>query len=206
MSGYNTNTHVGASFSLRNRIMRVVWGVVSLLFFRFTPKPLHKWRAFLLRLFGAKIGKGVHVYPAVKIWAPWNIELHDGCGIGNNAILYSQGKITIGSFTVISQGAHLCAGTHDYTVEGFPLITSPIVIGKNAWIAAEAFVHPGISIGDGCVIGARSVVNKDMPAWTVCGGHPCKPLKHREYPNAINAQQASMFVNEIQHSKENLNG
>lgn len=176
---HNQDTHTGPSFSLKNRLGRVVWGVVSFLFFKLSPKPLHKWRAFLLRCFGAKVGKGVHVYPSVDIWAPWNIELGDECGIANKAILYSQGKITVGKRGIISQGAHICAGTHDYTKPGHPLITMPIVIGDHAWIAAEAFVHPGITIGEGTVIGARSVVTKDMPSWMVCAGHPCKPIKAR---------------------------
>lgn len=138
----------------------------------------------LLKLFGAKIGCGVHVYPGVIIWAPWNLEIADGAGVGNGAILYSQGKITIGKKAVISQGAHLCAGTHDYEISGMPLITKPILIGSYAWITAESFIHPGVIIGDGAVIGARSVVTKDMPAWTVCTGHPCKPLKPRNWrPN-----------------------
>lgn len=127
------------------------------------------------------MGKGVHVYPAVKIWAPWNLEFKDECGIASGAILYSQGKIIIGKRAVISQGAHLCAGTHDYNDPGFRLITMPIIIGDQAWVAAEAFIHPGIDIGEGCVIGARSVVTKNMPAWMVCAGHPCKPLKERAF-------------------------
>jgi len=122
----------------------------------------------------------VHVYPGVKIWAPWNLELEDECGIASGAILYSQGKIIIGKRTVVSQGAHLVTGTHDYSDAGFPLITKPIHIGDHAWIATEAFIHPGVTIGASCVIGARSVVNKDMPAWMVCAGHPCKPLKARK--------------------------
>jgi len=126
------------------------------------------------------VGKGVHVYPGVKIWAPWNLQLGDECGIASGATLYSQGKISIGYRAVVSQGAHLCAGTHDYNRLGFPLVTMPIVVKDHAWIAAEAFVHPGVTIGEGCVIGARSVVNKDMPAWTVCAGYPCKPIKERE--------------------------
>jgi len=133
----------------------------------------------ILRQFGAKVGMGVHVYPKVQIWAPWNLELGDFTGIGNNVILYSQGKISIGHRSVVSQGAHLCAGTHDYTQAGFPLITKQITIGSQVWIAAEAFIHPGISIEEGCVIGARSVVTKDMPAWTVCSGFPCQPIKER---------------------------
>ncbi|MDN3688864.1 WcaF family extracellular polysaccharide biosynthesis acetyltransferase [Cyclobacterium jeungdonense] len=182
---HNTNTITGASFSLKNRIGRGVWGIAYQIFFRLSPKPFHAWRAMILRLFRAKVGAGVHVYPKVKIWAPWNLELGNQCGIANEVILYSQGKIRIGDSAVISQGAHLCAGTHDYTKSSFPLVTKPIKIGDHAWIAAEAFIHPGVTIGEGCVIGARSVVTKDMPSWMVCTGHPCIPLKNREFNSIL---------------------
>jgi putative colanic acid biosynthesis acetyltransferase WcaF len=177
---HNQNTHSGPSFSIGNRIRRVFWEIVALFLFRYSPKMCHSWRSFLLRCFGAKVGNGVHVYPGVKIWAPWNLELENECGIANNVILYSQGKIKVGERAVISQGSHLCAGTHDYNQPGFPLITKPITIGSHAWIAAESFIHPGVSVGEGCVIGARSVVINDMPAWTICAGHPCKPIKERQ--------------------------
>jgi putative colanic acid biosynthesis acetyltransferase WcaF len=175
----NTDTVTGPSFSLRNRLGRVGWGMVSLVLFRLSPRPLHEWRSFLLRCFGAKVGSGVHVYPGAKIWAPWNLELGDECAVASGVTLYSQGKITIGYRAVISQGAHLVTGTHNYSDPGFPLITKPINIGAYAWVAAEAFVHPGVTIGTGCVIGARSVVAKDMPEWMVCAGHPCMPIKPR---------------------------
>lgn len=175
----NIDALTGPSFSLKNRFARVLWEFVYWVFFRFSPKPFHSWRSMVLWIFGAKVGKGVHVYPGVKIWAPWNLVLEEQCGIGNGVILYSQGKITVGKRATISQGAHLCTGTHDYSQPGFPLFTRPITIGDHAWVAAEAFIHPGIVIGEGSVIGARSVVTKDMPAWTVCSGHPCKPLKAR---------------------------
>ena len=178
---YNQDTATGPSFSLSNRLLRVLWGVTSFFLFKFSPVSMHQWRSFLLRLFGAKIGKDVHVYPGVKIWAPWNLDLGNQCGIASGVNLYSQGKITIGSRTVVSQGVYLCAGTHDYTKPGFPLITKPIIVGDNVWIAAEAFIHPGVIINAGCVIGARSVVTKDMPAWMVCAGNPCKPLKDRKF-------------------------
>lgn len=158
---------------------RIVWNVAYIFLFRISPKPLHAWRSFILRSFGAKIGKGVHVYPAVKIWAPWNLEIGDQTGIANNVILYSQGKIIIGKRAVISQGAHLCAGTHDYTKRGFPLITMPIYIEDEAWIAAEAFLHPGVTVGKGVIVGARSVVNKNLPELMICAGNPCRPLKPR---------------------------
>ncbi|MDT0675843.1 WcaF family extracellular polysaccharide biosynthesis acetyltransferase [Autumnicola musiva] len=179
-SKHNEDTFSGPSFSLQNRISRLIWNIVSFFLFRFTPNPLHGWRAFLLRLFGAEVGKKVHVYPKVKIWAPWNLSLGNECGIANGVNLYSQGRINIGKRVVVSQGAHLVAGTHDYTKPGFPLITFPINIGDHVWIAAEAFIHPGVRIGEGSVIGARSVVSKDMPSWMVCAGHPCVPLKERK--------------------------
>ena len=175
----NTDTHSGPSFSLVNRIQRLVWGIVYLIFFKYSPRPLHSWRSIILRIFNAKIGKGVHVYPKVQIWAPWNLDLGDQCGIGNGVNLYSQDKIIIGKKTVISQGVQICTGTHDYTKIGFPLISKPILIGDNVWVAADSFIHPGVSIGEGAVIGARSVVTKNIPTWMVCSGNPCKPIKER---------------------------
>lgn len=185
---HNQNTHTGPSFSLKNRLARVVWNVVYWLLFRTSPRPLHHWRSFLLRCFGARVGKGVHVYPRVKVWAPWNLEIDDEAGIADGVTLYSQGKISIGRRVVISQGAHLVAGTHDYTDPGFPLITKPITIKDHVWVAAEAFIHPGVIIDEGAVIGARSVVSRNMPAWMVCAGHPCVPLKERKFNGILQVQ------------------
>ena len=167
------------AFSLSNKILRVLWSFFYFIFFRFSPRPLHKWRAVILRIFGAKVGKGVHVYPKVIIWAPWNLVLEDYCGIANGVELYSQDVITVGKRSVISQGSYICTGTHDFSDYSFPLITKPIFIGDDAWIAAGVFVHPGVKIGEGSVIGARSVVVDDTPDWYVCSGFPCKPLKKR---------------------------
>lgn len=171
----------GPSFSLSNRLGRVAWNFVCALFFRTSPRPLHAWRAFLLRLFGAKIARGVHIYPRAIIWAPWNLEVGEESGVADSAILYNQAPIKLGRRVVISQGTHLCTGTHDYENPGFPLYAKPITVGDHAWVAAECFVHPGINIAEGAVIGARSVVTKDMPAWTVCAGHPCQPIKPRKF-------------------------
>ncbi len=181
----NTDTRTGPSFSLTNRIKRLFWNIVYVLFFKYSPKPLHGWRRIILKIFNAKVGKGIHVYGKVKIWAPWNLHLGDFCGVGDGVNLYSQDKIYIGKYAVISQGAHLCAGTHDYTKPGFPLITKPIIIGDYAWIASEAFIHPGVTIGAGTIVGARSVVTADLPEWQVCSGFPCKPIKLRVNPYAV---------------------
>jgi putative colanic acid biosynthesis acetyltransferase WcaF len=177
----NRDTHRGPAFPVSNRVRRAVWNAIWLMLFRPSPRPCHGWRRCLLRCFGAKVGRGVHVYPAARIWAPWNLVLEDECGVADGVTLYSQGLIRLGRRCVVSQGSHLCTGSHDYERPGFPLFTKPIVVGAHAWIAAECFVHPGVTVGEGAVIGARAVVATDMPAWTVCAGHPCKPLKARNY-------------------------
>ncbi len=188
----NQEAHRDPSFSLKNRFARLVWNIFYFIFFRFSPKPFHGWRVFWLRLFGAQVGRGVHVYPQVQIWAPWNLILKDECGIANGVILYSQGKITIGRRVVVSQGSYICAGTHDYSVPGFPLITKPIVIEDFAWISAQAFVHPGVVIHQGAIIGARSVVTKNMPEWMICSGFPCVPLKRRIAASEIESFRKSL--------------
>lgn len=135
----------------------------------------------LLRLFGARIGRGCHVYGDVQIWAPWNLTMEDESALGRGVICYSMGPIRLGQRAVVSQRAHLCAGTHDYNDPGMQLVTKPILIGERVWICAEAFIGPGVTVGHGAVIGARAVVTKNMPEWMICAGNPCEPLKPREF-------------------------
>lgn len=175
----NVNAYIQPCFSLKNRLLRFIWGIVYILLFRTSPRPFHFWRSFLLSCFGAKIGKGCHIYPKAKIWAPWNLELGDYVGIADDVICQSMDKIIIGDKVVISEGARLYTGSHDYESPKFSLFTKPIHIKSHVWIAAEAFIMHGIVIGEGAVIGARSVVTKDMPAWMVCASNPCKPIKPR---------------------------
>lgn len=177
---YNVNTYEGPSFSLKNRILRLIWNFLHIIFFRYTPNCMHKWRVFLLRLFGARIGKKVHVYPQVKIWAPWNLTMEDLSCLGPFVDCYNQGKIYIGLKAVVSQKTYLCASTHDYILPGFPLVCKPITVETGAWIAADAFIGPGVTIGAGSVIAARSVVVKDVEPWTVVGGNPAQFIKKRE--------------------------
>jgi putative colanic acid biosynthesis acetyltransferase WcaF len=175
----NSDTFVGPSFSIYNRFYRFCWKIIYFTLFKYSPRFFHSWRILILRIFGAKVGKGVHVYPKVEIWAPWNLIIGDESGIANGVKLYSQDKIIIGKRVVISQGSHLCTGTHNFNKKGFPLLTKPITIGDQAWIAAEVFIHPGIVIGNGAVIGSRSVVTKNVNPWMVCSGFPCVELKKR---------------------------
>ena len=154
------------SFTLRHRLKRQLWNLVCTLLFRPSPRSFHAWRANILRLFGATLGMGCHVYPDVKVWAPWNLRLGNNVGVGDGANLYCMDMIEIGDYAVISQGAHLCGGTHDYNRSNFQLVIKPIVIGRRAWVCAEAFIHPGVVVPEGTVIGARAVVSRsNMQSW-----------------------------------------
>lgn len=168
------------SFSRANRLGRAAWSITWLLMCRWTPRPLHRWRAFWLRLFGAKLGKQVHVYPSVSIWAPWQLTVEDRVGIGNGATIYNMAPITIGAEAVISQGAHLCAGSHDIDSPNFQLMAAPIHIAPKVWVCAEAFVGPGVQVAEGCVLGARAVVMRSISEpWTVWSGNPAAKRRAR---------------------------
>ena len=168
------------SFGARNRVGRAVWGVVWLLLFRPSPKPMHAWRAMLLRLFGAQLGRDVHCYPAVKIWAPWQLVVGNRVGIANGVTLYNMAPMSIGDNVVISQGAHLCGGSHDINSGNFQLIARPIKVERYCWICADAFIGHGVQIAEGCVVGARSVVLRSISEpWTVWSGHPAINVRSR---------------------------
>lgn len=169
----------GASFSLGNRLARVVWGLAWLVLARFTPPPLHAWRRLVLRAFGARVGRGARVHGSVRIWLPANLELGDNCLIGPGALLYNQGRITIGARSIVSQRAHVCASSHDIHDPNFQLVLRPVQIGSNCWIAAEAFIGPGVTIGDEAVIGARAALFSDAAPNGVYSGNPAVPMKQR---------------------------
>lgn len=169
-------------YPLREIIMRILWGLVRPLF-RYSPRPLFGWRCFLLKLFGAKIGKSVNIYNTAIIYMPWNLEIADWSSIGENAYIYNLGKIIIGAASTISARAYLCAGTHDYTDPAFPLLKQPIHIGDQVWVCTDAFINPNITIGDGAIIAARAVVTKNVDAWHIVGGNPATFIKQREIKN-----------------------
>lgn len=168
------------SFSLGNRVARAVWGVVWLILFRPSPRPLHSWRRLLLRLFGARLGEHVHVHASVRIWAPWQLTIGDRVGIANGVLLYNMAPMTIGNGCVVSQGAHLCGGSHDIDSSNFQLVAKPIRLENDVWVCADVFVGHGVSIAEGCVLGARAVVMKSiLDPWTVWAGNPAVLKKTR---------------------------
>jgi len=166
--------------SLGNRIARAMWTTVWLCLYRPSPRPFHAWRVWLLRCFGAKIGPGTHPYPSARIWAPWNLDVGTRVGIADGAEIYNPAPVILGDFVTISQGAYLCSAAHDYAKQSFPLTTAPIEVKAQAWVAARAIVLMGVTIGEGCVVGAGSVVSKDTPDWSICCGNPCQVIKKYE--------------------------
>lgn len=168
------------SFSLKNKIGRLIWNIACILLFRpFVSRLFKKWRILILKCFGAKVAWSSHIYASVTIWAPWNLQIGENSSLGPNVDCYNQGKIRIGSNTIISQKTYLCASTHDYTKKDFPLLLKPITIGNSVWVAADAFIGPNVSIGDEAIVAARAVVISNVETKAIMGGNPAKLIKFR---------------------------
>lgn len=169
----------GPSFSLSNRLYRALWTLVWALCGHWTPAPMRGWRRLLLRAFGARMGRGSDVRGRAVVWNPRNLVMGDYASIADGAHCYSMAEISLGAFVVVSQRSHLCTGSHDIDGPEMQLFAQPIRIGDHAWIAAEAFVGPGVTVGEGAVLGARGVAVRDLEAWTIYAGNPARRLRTR---------------------------
>ena len=165
-----------ANYSTGTQLRRLLWGLLTPLF-SLSPRPCYACRSWLLRRLGARIGKHVRLYPSVRVMFPWNLEIGDDVIVSWNVQLYSLSPIRIGSNVLISQGAHLCAGTHDYRQPNLPLVFQPLTIGSGTWLAAECFIGPGVSIGTGCIVAARAVAVRDVPPDSLVAGNPARIVK-----------------------------
>ena len=163
-----------------NQIGRLAWGMVWTLLFRPSPRPLHRWRNLLLRVFKAKIHPSARVYPRARIWAPWNLVMDERATIADDVDVYCVRTITLGARTVVSQYCYLCGASHDFEQPGRPLTPAPITLGDDVWLAADVFVAPGITIGDRTVVGARSSVFGNLPANAIAMGSPARVSRDRE--------------------------
>jgi putative colanic acid biosynthesis acetyltransferase WcaF len=166
--------------SFPNRAGRAAWHLVYVLLFRPSPRPMHAWRAFLLRCFGASLGSNCRIYSKCRIWAPWNLRCDEGASVAEDAVIYNAAPVHLGSHAIVSQGAYLCAATHDMDDPAFPMITAPIFIGAYAWICARACVLPGVSVREGAVLGLGSIATKDLEAWQVYVGMPARRVRERK--------------------------
>lgn len=169
------------NFSVTHRAVRAVFGLTWLLFAAWTPPPMNGWRRFLLRLFGAQIHPTATVRGGVRVWYPPNLEMHAYSVLADGVQCYNMDRITIGENSIVSQRSFLCGGTHDHSLASHPLVVKPIKIGKDVWIAAEAFIAPGVDVPEGCVIGARAVVSGGLKPWTVYAGNPAREIRARKY-------------------------
>lgn len=168
-----------SEYTFGQKVTRTLWMFARATLFRFSFHNWYAWRRLLLRAFGARVGRDVRIRPTAHIEIPWELDIADGAIVGDHAILYSLGRITIGRGAIISQYAHLCAGSHDYTKRSFPLLRPPITIGAEAWIATDAFIGPGVTVGERAVVGARTTVVKDVPADQVVVGPSARAIGTR---------------------------
>lgn len=160
-----------------NAIMRLCWAMAYAVAFRFSPTPCHGWRRAVLRCFGARIGNGVHVYPSCRIWAPWNLVMGNDSCLGPNVLCYNVACVELASNVVVSQNTHLCSATHDNSSADFDLYIGDIIIEHDTWVAADAFVGPGVTLGSNSTIYARAVVTKDVESWCVVAGNPMNVIR-----------------------------
>lgn len=175
--------HYQNRHSLKSKIARAIWNIVWLFLFRPTPRGFfYGWRTFLLRCFGAKLGKRCHVLPSCRIWQPWKLTMGDDSCLSERVDCYSVAQITLGGNVIVSQDVFLCGASHDIASRTMDLTFAPITIGNNAWVAARAFIAPGVTVGEGAVVGACSVVTHDVPPWTVVAGNPAAVIKQRVMP------------------------
>jgi putative colanic acid biosynthesis acetyltransferase WcaF len=177
-------------FTFRHKVFRYLWGIVSLIAFRASPRLLNAWRVWLLRMFGAKIGRNCVVHPTVKVWAPWNLRMGDYCALSASVDCYCMDVVILGDQVTISQYTHLCAGSHDIEDPTMKLVTNPIRIESQAWVCSGAFVGPGVTIGEGSVVAARGVVVRDVEDWSVVGGNPAKFIKRRRLRKSEQGDEA----------------
>ena len=175
----HADAYTRPAFSFGNRSRRLLWNVCWLLLYRTSPRPLHRWRAALLRAFGAKLGADCHFYPASKVWAPWNLVCADHVAAADGAEIYNPSPIRMDSHVILSQQAYLCGATHDYNHPHFPLLAYSMHIERYAWICARASVAPGVHVGEGAVLGLASVATRDLQPWTVYSGHPAEAVRER---------------------------
>jgi putative colanic acid biosynthesis acetyltransferase WcaF len=178
--GAHADPYLVANTPLRVRFRRAVWQLTVTVLFRYSPRPLHAWRIFLLRCFGASVGHSCHIYPGAEIWAPWNLVCEDCVAIADGAVVYNPSPVRLGSHAVLSQQSYLCGASHDYDDPAFPQISAPILVGRYAWVCARASVLPGVTVGDGAVLGLGAIATSDLDGGWVYAGQPARKIRRRK--------------------------
>ena len=187
---YNAAEHIPAetaadpylrpAFAAGDRARRMAWNLCRAVLYRPSPRPMHAWRAFLLRCFGATMGPHCHFYPGSKVYAPWNLFCADAVAAADGAEIYNPAPVRLGSHAILSQDAYLCGATHDIDDPRFPLLAFAMEVGAYAWICARASVAPGVNIGEGAVLALGAVATRDLEPWCVYAGLPAVKVKERK--------------------------
>jgi putative colanic acid biosynthesis acetyltransferase WcaF len=165
-------------YSRVEQTRRILWSIGRWLIL-LSPRPCFAWRRGVLRLFGARVGAHVNIYPTTHLYMPWNVEIGDWTSLGEDVLVYSLGKVRIGRSVTLSYRSHVCAGSHDLNDPLLPLLKPPVVIEESAWVGTEAFIGPGVTIGAGAVVGARAVVVRSVAPWCVVAGNPARVISQR---------------------------
>jgi putative colanic acid biosynthesis acetyltransferase WcaF len=166
-------------YSRNEQLRRVAWGVGRWLMV-LSPRPCFAWRRAVLRLFGARVGRQVNVYPSCHIYMPWNVSIGDGSALGDDVLVYSLGKVVIGRRVTVSYRTHVCAGTHDFSDPALPLLKPPVTLEDDVWVGTEAFLGPGVTVGTGAIVGARAVVVRNVAPRDIVAGNPARTVGVRK--------------------------
>ena len=167
------------AFAASDRARRFIWSICHAVLYRTSPRPFHGWRTFLLRCFGAQMGSNCHFYPNSRVWAPWNLICAENVTAADGVDIYNPAPVRFGSHAILSQEAFVCGATHDYDDPRFPLLAYAMEFGAYSWICARAIVAPGVSVGEGAILGLGSVATRDLEPWTVYAGAPAQKIKDR---------------------------
>lgn len=174
LSTYNNNWYKPG-----NPVKRFFWYFANVAFMKNGWFPYSGFKRFLLRLFGAKVGKGVVIKPCVNIKYPWKLSIGNYVWIGENVWIDNLDMVTIGNNCCLSQGAFMLCGNHDYKSSSFDLKVSPIVLEDGAWIGAKAIVCPGITVGTHAVLSVGSVATKNLEPYSINSGNPAMRTNQR---------------------------
>jgi putative colanic acid biosynthesis acetyltransferase WcaF len=185
MKTFDQASQFDSPWSFRERVAALLWEYCWLVFCQWTPKPFNRWRLFWLRLFGARLHGQPFVHQRSRIQLPWNLTMHDRSCLGDRTNVYSLGEIEIGSRAIVAQEAYLCTGTHDLAAANLPLQVAKITVGEDAFVAARAFIMPGVSIGPRAVVGACAVVIHSVPAGAIVAGNPARQIGERSSPSVL---------------------
>lgn len=173
--------HFQTPYSRRDKMRRLLWSIAWTLLARPFPRSCCSgWKRLLLRAFGAKVAGTAVVYSSARVFKPWLLTMDDHSCLAEGVDCYNAAPVHIGVNATVSQRAFLCTASHDISDPRHRQTEAPIFIADRAWVCAEAYVGPGVTIGEGAVVGARGCAYKDVEPWTVVGGNPARVISHRE--------------------------